>query len=101
MKLYKLSQEIKTGYDTYDSTIVCAENEEEARKIHPSEFVTHYRDDFWYGTFSRPKPPFEEYEIDDDAWVSFDQIDQIKVEYIGEADSIIKKGVVLASFNAG
>lgn len=73
MKLYKLSQEINNGYDTYDSIIVCAENKEEARKFF----------------------------FDDDAWVSFDQIDKIEVEYIGEASKDIKKGVILASFNAG
>ena len=100
MKLYKLSQEINNHYDTYDSAIVCAENEEEARKIHPAPYVTHYRDGVWYGTYSRP--PFEEYEQDYlSNWVNFDQIDKIKVEYIGEASKDLKKGVILASFNAG
>ena len=100
MKLYKLSQEINNHYDTYDSVIVCAENEEEARKIHPAHYVTHYRDGAWYGTYSRP--PFEEYEEGYSSnWVNFDQIDKIKVEYIGEASKDIKKGVILASFNAG
>ncbi len=32
MKLYKISQNINNNYDTYDSAIVCAENEDEARK---------------------------------------------------------------------
>lgn len=101
MHLYKLTQEINNDYDTYDSAIVCAENEEEARTIHPSLFVTHYRDGLWYGTRSRE--PFGEYENenDGDTWVRPDQLDQIKVEYIGEASKELKKGVVLASYSAG
>ena len=39
MKFYKLSQNFNTSYHTYDSCIVCAENEEEARKIHPCEYA--------------------------------------------------------------
>lgn len=34
MKLYKISVD-EFGYDEYDSYVVCAESEEEARKITP------------------------------------------------------------------
>lgn len=33
MKLYLISQNVNNGYDTYDSAVVCAETEEEARMI--------------------------------------------------------------------
>lgn len=102
MKLYKISQNINNGYDTYDSAVVCAENEDEARLIHPSEYVTHYKDGKWYGTHS--VSPYDEYETENgpySTWVQFDSIDKIKVEYIGEAEDGIKKGVIVASFNAG
>lgn len=101
MNLYKLSQTINEDYDTYDSAIVCAENEEEARHIHPSEFVTHYKDGKWYGTYA--VAPYSEYETENcfRSWVKFEDLDQVKVELIGEAEANIKKGVVLASFNAG
>lgn len=33
MNLYLLKQEINTGYDTYDSCVVAAESEEDARVI--------------------------------------------------------------------
>ncbi len=33
MKIYRISQNITYGYDTYDSAVVCAENEDEAKKI--------------------------------------------------------------------
>ena len=35
MKIWKLSQNQNGGYDTYDSIIVCAETEDEARNINP------------------------------------------------------------------
>jgi len=40
MKLYLLSQNDNNGYDTYDSCIVCAENEQDAITISPDEFHT-------------------------------------------------------------
>ena len=33
MKIYLLEQDLNNGYDTYDSVVVIAENENEARKI--------------------------------------------------------------------
>lgn len=42
MEIYLLEQDWNNDYDTYDSVVVIAENEAEARLIHPSEFVT-----FW------------------------------------------------------
>lgn len=100
MKIYRLSQTLNNDYDTYDSCIVCAENEDEARKIHPSEYVTHYKNGKWYGTYTEGG----EYETEDGSypsWVQCSQIDEVIVEYIGEADKTIKKGVILSSFNAG
>jgi len=81
MKLYKISQDTNYGYDTYDSAVVCAENEDEARKI-------------------KPYYPEESNYIYDTAWVGEKNIHTIKVEYLGEADKKIKKGLIIASFNA-
>lgn len=97
MKLYKVSQNINNGYDTYDSIIVCAENEEDARLIHPYERVTHYKNGEWYCT--RCIPPYDEYIHTNYEWIN--ELYKLKVEYIGEAAETMKKGVVLASFNAG
>lgn len=74
MKLYLISQNKNTGYDVYDSAIVCAENEEEARTIHPDQYKSEH-------TWTTP--------------------DNVTVKMIGEAGEHIEKGVVLASFNAG
>ena len=97
MKIYLLSQDIVNGYDTYDSAVVIAENEDEARKIHPNSLVTHITNGQWMGTYSGG----EEYEKESFDWVRCSDIDKISVKYIGEADTIQQKGVVLASYNAG
>ena len=97
MKIYLLSQDIVDGYDTYDSAVVIAENEDEARKIHPNILVTHITNGQWMGTYSGGG----EYVNKSFEWVRYSDIDKISVKYIGEADTIQQKGVVLASFNAG
>lgn len=79
MKLYLISQNENIDYDTYDSAVVAAHNEEEASKIHPD-------------------PPYGSWEDCRD-WCSSPNV--VKVEYIGEAAPNVKKGVILASFNAG
>jgi hypothetical protein len=83
MKLYKIWQSVNDVYDTFDSAVVCAKNKEEARKIHPEghgrETTNDEPDGFGY-------------------WCT---LDNVQVEYIGEAKSGMKKGVVVASYNAG
>lgn len=92
MNLYLLEQDINRGYDTYDSCVVCAESEEVARTIHPSKDVTRAHNGEWYeGKYTR-------YNSD---WVDVDQIDKIKVTYLGKADEQITHGVICSSFNAG
>jgi len=87
MKLYRIWQDVNNNYDTYDSAVVCAENEEEARKIHPD------------GTYDYPED--EDLEIMDEEYGSWVKKKYVKVEYIGEAREGLKKGVIVASFNAG
>ncbi len=76
MKIWKISQTQNDGYDTYDSAIVAAETEDEAREINP--------EGAWGRKYS--------------AWCQFP--DDVTVEFIGvgyQGDA----GVILASFNAG
>lgn len=79
MNLYLISQDVKTGWDTYDSAVVAAKDEEEARKIRPDG---RERDEDYYGAWAK-KP------------------EQVKVELIGKAVEGTEKGVILSSFNAG
>ena len=95
MKLYLITQNIENGYDTYDSAVVAAESPEDARKIHPSEFVTHVTNNKWHGTYTKGG----EYENETSCWVNYSEIGQVQTEYLGETER--DRGVVLASFNAG
>lgn len=80
MKIYLLSQNINRGYDTYDSMVVIAKDEEEARNIHPcGEWRTLYRIGAWANNQS-----------------------EVQVEYIGEAsEDLTASGIICSSFNAG
>lgn len=82
MKLYLLSQDAYNGYDTYDSCVVCAENESDAKTIRPDGFEFKESNN---NCFS--------------CWV--DKLSQIQCEEIGVANKNQKRGVVCASFNAG
>ena len=81
LKLYLLSQDHNTDYDSYDSCVVVASSIEEARAIRPGG--------------STPQPGELDY-----TWCS---PDGVKVQELGVVtDETLKAGfVVCASFNAG
>lgn len=78
MKLYKISQSDNNGYDTYDSAIVVASSEEEAKSIHPGG-----REEWDYRYKTWANSPVS-----------------VAVEYIGEAKEGLT-GIICSSFNAG
>lgn len=78
MNLYLISQKENSDYDTYDSAIVCTEDESEARETHP--FGKDWADPY-SGWAARPEG--------------------VTVKLIGRASEHCKRGLVLASFNAG
>jgi hypothetical protein len=80
MNLYLISQNVNYSYDTYDSAVVQAESEEEARKIYPGS-KNGLADDCLTYDWANPK--------------------NVKVELIGSAAPGIKDIVICASFNAG
>jgi len=93
MNLYLLSENESKGWDTYDSAIVAAESEEEARKICPSGMYEWndgwvYHPDALYGSRRRRSD-----------WAN--DIANISVKLIGVADPTVARGVILASFSAG
>ena len=81
MKLYRIWQEVNNDYDTYDSAVVAALDEEDARSINPESIR------------------FDDYELMDSS--SWTERENVKVEYIGEAADNIERSVICASFNAG
>ena len=93
MKIYKISQTVDNGYDTYDGAIVAAETEEEARRISPDNWYVVNENDMFVRKSSLLYP--KEYIS------SWCKVEDVKVEYIGEAKEGIEKGVILSSFNAG
>lgn len=83
-RLYLLKQDINRDWDTYDSMIVCATSEDEARLMHPSEYRETLEDIDYF-----------------DSWVPLSKADKIEITVIGYAEKDVEIGVVLASFNAG
>jgi len=77
MKIYKITQNVNNGYDTYDSFVVYAENQKKAKLVHKLDDT-----DDNYGS-----------------WVK--NVADIEVEYLGEAKEGAKEGEILSSFNAG
>jgi len=94
MKLYLISQNKNNNYDTYSEAVVCVNNEEEARRINPDPSREIGEDDKWYFCYAGGKRKLDE----DYSWAD---IKDVKVEYLGEADDKLVKGVICASFRAG
>lgn len=104
MKLWLLEQTKNNDYDTYDSCVVVAETEGDAKSILP-DGESRYRkgyDDYnktWcYAWFSKRKDG-SDYLSCCDTWCGTPL--DVTATYIGEADSSLKEGTVIcASFNA-
>lgn len=85
MYLWKISQDVNNGWDTYDSAVVAAKTEEEARNIHPDP----------YGNFMLCE------EFHPRTYGSWCARQDVKVEMIGVAVDGTLAGVIVASFKAG
>jgi hypothetical protein len=90
VKLWLVSVKEHLGWDTYDSMVVAAETEDQARRIHP-----HGEDFLWDDGWKHKGQPIRA----DDSWV--DNPDDLIVECIGTAIEETEAGVILASYNAG
>ena len=77
LKIYKLDQDLNDGYDTYDSCIVVAENEAEARRMHPDGLNTFVKDGKWFYKNNR-NGSTQELESFYSSWIQADEIDKIK-----------------------
>jgi hypothetical protein len=90
MKIYKLTQDVNSGYDTYDGMIVIAKDENQAILMYPS-----------YENIMS-----EEYDFSDNEWPGHsyswaNKHSDVKIELLGNAGKNSKCRIVLASFNAG
>lgn len=97
MKIYLISQNKVSGYDTYSDAVVCAEDEESAKKINPDSYYPYDEETktFHWGTKEHQYEP----ESLSTSWVSV--IEDVEVEYLGEAKPNLKKGIICSSFHAG
>lgn len=106
MKLFLISQSKNRGYDTYDSAVVIAESEEDARLIHPTWQIDDPIDKFWnetslkwcYKNTGRVCQTWSGATYGTAEWTAPHFVD---VEYLGEAKEGSVRSVVCASFNAG
>lgn len=93
MKLYLLTQDAVVGYDTYDSMVVAAPNEDAARRISPYGYVWSEERERWRYRNGSGGPDYAS------TWPA--HISSVTVELIGTAVKGTKEGIILASFNAG
>ena len=90
-KLYKISQEVNNDYDTYDSAIVVAETKEEARHVHPQQFLNDMDNDekWWESGYIR-------------TWAHPEDVSVVEIGLFISNPSSDKEGrVICSSFNAG
>ena len=98
MKLYLIERSCKGVVGTYDSAVVAARSQIDARNIHPSVSVTHVKDKKWMGTYGGDVKGT--YIMDNCGWVDcVDAQARVAVSFLGTTNK--GRGVVLSSFNAG
>lgn len=91
MNLYRIYRTDEVGYDEYDSAVVAAETAGFAAEVCPWPEL-HWRDGDWY--FKSKDELYGDYS----AWV---YPHQVSTEFLGTAKEGTKRGVIVASFNAG
>lgn len=88
MKLWLLKQSAVTGYDTYDSCVVVADTEDQAKDMHPCTYDSKFLSKA--GTKTTPIWYYD--------WAR--SANEVTATYLGEAEDGTRR-VVCASFNAG
>lgn len=99
LNIYKIWVDWWLGYDTYDSAIVVARDEESARHIHPDS-----RYDRQIRGYNRETNRFDKswYESDaPSAYSDWTKPENVNVELVGTTNSYVEGTVLCASYNAG
>ena len=99
MNLYLITQDEKDGYDTYDSAVVSAASEEDARKVSPSSFYAWHDGPKagWYFQYSDGSE-----RLESDGRYDWGLPGNVTAKLIGTALDGTQAGeVICASFNAG
>jgi hypothetical protein len=95
MNLYLISQRVRYGYDTYDSAVVAASSEEEARYITPKSCQDSSMTVFEWELDNRRAWSL----VAGRSWALYPS--DVEVKLLGKATKNTLKGVICASFNAG
>ncbi len=95
MNLYRISQNVNEGYDTYDSAVVAAESSDIAKLIHPDG---HYQ---WIDRAWKAQRADLSWYEEGARYGSWTLPENVQVEHIGSAKEGTVEGVIVASFNAG
>lgn len=98
MKLWLISQSVNCGYDTYDSAVVAAETEEEARHTYPDNWNDGTSSYKWSG--SRWMYHMADGQVLDLRPGDWAAPSEVSVEFLADGYDG-PAGTVLASFNAG
>ena len=105
--IWKISQVVNNGYDTYSDAVVIAADEEAARRTHPDgdhkwrEGVhpdDPTRSDWAVEVNASRNPTLPKWLVGDYNWAP---IQDVEVTLIGVVTGDAKPGVVCASFHAG
>lgn len=96
MKLWRISQDVNNNYGTYDSAVVAAETEDEARNIYPDNWDNNPKK--WNG--SKWLRYLEDRRVLDYSSRSWTSPDNVSVQFLADGYEG-PAGTVVASFNAG
>jgi len=108
MNIYLLEQKENTGYNTFSSCIVIAENEEKAKEIHPASNSENIiiESNEWYIDEDLLKKHFPDIKERINhlslafGWVGYADRNKITVKKLG-VSNVEKHGVILSSYHAG
>ena len=93
MKLWLISQNVNNRWDTYDSAVVAAETEEEARNIYPNDDNVRWNGSKWLWYLDDGRV----FDYGSGSWTS---PDNVQVQFLADGYEG-PTGTVVASFNAG
>lgn len=100
MKLWHIARTDRGGYDTYDSAVVAAPDEAQARSIHP-DGVWKWLGDAGWRRMERPTEKLPEWARPSGVHGDWTHPANVTATLIGEALPGQQEGVICASFNAG
>lgn len=84
-------QQENSGYDTFDSIVVAAHTEDDAKEMHPYGA--------WRKNTSSSVGEIKTFVARNSVWASSPE--KVTVQLLGVAEPDIEPGIILSSFNAG